>query len=143
MNMVEDRDLTQKRTSHFEGLMARCEEGYLCDVCNEEVESITESDLYLRYVLGEVQPEKLLRTRERHIRCNPVVAQFIVDPLFQAVVCDGPFAKTQLDAQFVAQEEKRITRAWLRLQSLPDSGLTIDQYPFPEVIASWNKPKGE
>ena len=32
--------------------MARCEQGYLCDVCGEEVEDITQSDLYLAYVLA-------------------------------------------------------------------------------------------
>ena len=39
--------------------MALCEQGYLCEVCGEEVETIDESDLYLRYVLGEVDPETL------------------------------------------------------------------------------------
>ena len=34
--------------------MARCDQGYLCEVCGRDVEAITESDLYLRYVLGEV-----------------------------------------------------------------------------------------
>ena len=34
--------------------MARCDQGYLCEVCGAEVEEITESDLYLAYVLGEV-----------------------------------------------------------------------------------------
>ena len=28
--------------------MARCDQGYLCDVCGQDVEAITESDLYLR-----------------------------------------------------------------------------------------------
>ena len=32
--------------------MAKCEEGYLCDVCGGDVEAITDSDLYLRYVVG-------------------------------------------------------------------------------------------
>src|SRR5262249_26300165 len=30
------------------GPMARCEQGYRCDVCGQEVEAINESDLYLR-----------------------------------------------------------------------------------------------
>ena len=34
--------------------MVRCELGYICDVCGEDVEEIIHSDLYLRYVLGEV-----------------------------------------------------------------------------------------
>ena len=29
--------------------MARCDQGYLCDVCGDEVENIRESDLYLRF----------------------------------------------------------------------------------------------
>ena len=39
--------------------MAGCERGYLCTVCGQEVEEITDSDLYLRYVLGEVEWEVL------------------------------------------------------------------------------------
>ena len=58
--------------------MARCDEGYRCEVCGRDVEAITESDLYLRYVLGEVPLERLHLQRERHISCNPALAQFIV-----------------------------------------------------------------
>ena len=36
--------------------VARCEEGYLCDVCGGDVEAITDSDLYLRYVIGAIDP---------------------------------------------------------------------------------------
>jgi len=119
--------------------MARCEQGYLCDVCGREVEQLTESDLYLRYVLGEVSPEQLTRHPERHIRCHPSLAQFIVAPDFAPVVCDGPFAKTGLDAAFVAEQEARVTRAWRRLQELPTLGLSIEEYPLPEVRAAWGK----
>ena len=42
--------------------MVRCEQGYRCDVCGQDVEEIVDSDLYLRYVLGEVPPELLLNT---------------------------------------------------------------------------------
>jgi hypothetical protein len=120
--------------------MAICEQGYLCDVCGGDVEEITQSDLYLRYVLGEVHPEKLHVLRERHIRCNPVTAQFIVDPQFEPVRCEGDFAKEKLDPAFVTQEEARVTRGWRRLQELPTLGLaTIQEYPLPEVIAAWRK----
>ncbi len=51
--------------------MARCERGYLCEVCGAEVEEIIDSDLYLAYVLGEVPSEELHLRHERHIRCNP------------------------------------------------------------------------
>ena len=110
--------------------MARCEQGYLCEVCGGDVEAITESDLYLRYVLGEVLPEKLLATRERHIRCNPALAQYIVAPAFEAVVVSGAFAKAELDPAFVTDEERRVTRGWRRLQAIPTLGLTIAEYPL-------------
>ena len=87
--------------------MARCEKGYMCDVCGEEVEVITDSDLYLRYILGEVTPEVLTHSQERHLRCNPAVAQFIVDPGFDPVGCEGVFDKKEMDAEFVRREEER------------------------------------
>jgi hypothetical protein len=111
--------------------MARCEQGYLCDVCGGEVGEITESDLYLRYVLREVPPEQLHLLPERHIRCNPALAQYIVDPAFEPVHCEGVFAKEQMDPAFVAAEEARVTRGWRRLQELPRLGLAIIDYPLP------------
>jgi hypothetical protein len=124
--------------------MALCEQGYLCDVCGGDVEALTESDLYLRYVLGEVAPEQLHLLRERHIRCNPVLAQFIVDSRFPAVACEGAFAKSQLDPAYVAEQEARVSRGWRRLQEIPALGLTkIHDYPLPEVIAAWQAAAGE
>jgi hypothetical protein len=113
--------------------MARCEQGYLCQVCGLEVAEITESDLYLRYVLGEVPPEQLHLLPELHIRCNPSTAQYIVDAAFPPVVCDGPFTKTVLDAAYVAAEEDRVTRGWRRLQELPSLGIPIIDYPLAAV----------
>jgi hypothetical protein len=115
--------------------MARCEQGYLCEVCGQDVGEITESDLYLRYVLGEVPPEQLHLARERHVRCNPALAQYVVDPAFPPVRCEGPFAKDTLDPEYVAGEEARVTRGWRRLQELPALGLPIIEYPLPEVCA--------
>jgi hypothetical protein len=119
--------------------MAGCEQGYLCDVCGQEVEVITDSDLYLRYVLGEVSPLELPTTRERHVLCNPATAQYIVDPAFPPVRCEGAFAKEFLDPTFVAEEEQRVTRAWRRLQQLPTLGLPITEYPLPEVLQAWGE----
>ena len=113
--------------------MARCEQGYLCDVCGAEVAEMTDSDLYLRYILGEVPMEQLHLSRERHIRCNPATAQFIVDAAFAPARCEGPFAKEALDSDFVREQEERITRAWRRLQALPALPLPIVEYPLPEV----------
>jgi hypothetical protein len=117
--------------------MVRCEEGYLCDVCGAEVEAITESDLYLRYVMGEVSPLELPTQRDRHIRCNPETAQYITDPDFPPLRCPGPFAKEHLDAEYVARQERLVTRGWRRLQEIPALGLAIPQYPLPEVLEAW------
>ena len=117
--------------------MARCDQGYICDVCGQDVEAIVDSDLYLRYVLGEVRPEALTASPERHIRCNPALAQFIMDPAFPPVRCEGVFAKEQLDAEFVDEEEARVTRGWRRLQEVPTLGVPVTEYPLPEVRRAW------
>ena len=110
----------------------KCDEGYVCAVCGRDVADITESDLYLRYVLGEVPLEQLHLQPEHHIRCNPALAQFIVDPCFDAVSCDGPFGKGNLDREFVSSEELRVTRGWRRLQEIPTLGLAIPEYPLKQ-----------
>jgi hypothetical protein len=112
--------------------MARCEQGYLCDVCGRDVEAITESDLYLRYVLGEVPIFQLHQLRERHIRCNPAVAQYIVDARFEPVVCEGPFDKRNFDKDMIAAEEARVIRGWRRLQEIPTLGVALDEYPLKD-----------
>ena len=114
--------------------MARCEQGYLCDICGKDVEEIVESDLYLRYVIGMVDPETLHTVPERHIRCNPALAQFIVDAEFEPVAIDGPFDKRQLDADFVRMREQLVTLGWKRLRELGPLNLPIIEYPLPEVI---------
>lgn len=119
--------------------VARCEEGYLCDVCGRDVEDITESDLYLRYVLGEVDPETLHVSPERHIRCNPTLAQFVVADGFEPVVVEGPFAKSELDPDFVREEEQRVTRGYLRLREIfrMIEPIPITDYPLPGALDRW------
>ena len=113
--------------------MAKCELGYLCEVCGEEVEDITDSDLYLRYVLGEIPARNLMTAPERHLRCNPVDAQFIIDPGFEPVIVDGPFDKRHLDPGDVAKREARTTAAWRRLQEVRGLGLPISDYPLDRM----------
>lgn len=110
--------------------MAKCDEGYRCEVCGRDVEAVTESDLYLRYVLGEVPLERLHLQPERHVRCNPALAQYINDDRFEPVGCPGPFSKAEFDADYVRDEERRVTRGWRRLQALPTLGLSIPEYPL-------------
>jgi hypothetical protein len=97
-----------------------------------EVEEITESKLYLQYVLGEVPADMLQRQPEAHIRCDPVLAQFIVTDDFDAPVVSGSFSKALLDPDFVRSEESRVTRGYLRLLEIAGAGLPIWDYPLPE-----------
>jgi hypothetical protein len=117
--------------------MAKCEQGYLCSVCGGDVENITESDLYLRYVIGQIHPEQLHVSPERHIRCNPALAQFITAPDFPPIFAAGPFDKRLLDPEFVRQQEILVTRGFQRLQEIISPALPIIEYPLPEVIARW------
>lgn len=123
--------------------MAKCDEGYLCEVCGEDVAEIVDSDLYLRYVIGELDPEVLHTTKERHIRCNPVVAQFIVDPEFQPpVAVEGAFDKRLLDEEYVRERERLVTRGWRRLREVLDTEAAIINYPLPEVQAEIRRKAG-
>ena len=113
--------------------MARCDEGYICEVCGEEVHHIGDSDLYLRFVIGEIDGRALLATSERHLRCNPSEAQFIVDDGFTpGVVVEGAFDKRTLDVEFVRQRETLVTRGWRRLQELRGLRVPINEYPLEE-----------
>ena len=114
--------------------MAKCDEGYICDVCGQDVAAMTDSDLYLRFVIGMIEPEVLHTARERHLRCNPALAQFIVDERFSPVVVEGPFDKRQLDPEFVRQREELVTRGYGRLWELErGQEPRIIDYPLPEV----------
>ncbi len=115
--------------------MAKCEQGYLCDVCGQDVAELVDSDLYLRYVTGMLDPEVLHTTNERHIRCNPVLAQFIVADDFEPVVVEGAFDKRKLDSLFVREREQLVMRGWQRLKAVAGLGMPIIEYPLPEVIA--------
>lgn len=112
--------------------MARCDEGYSCDRCGEYVSDLQASELYLRYVLGVVPLGDLPREPERHIRCAPEFAQFIVDERFEPVVCDDPaFDKRRLPEPVRTRQERIFTAAWRRLQEVRDLGLAVDEYPLP------------
>lgn len=105
--------------------MAKCDQGYLCEVCGEEVSSIVKSDLYLRYVLGQVDAEKLHVSPERHLGCNPVLAQYIDDERFSPVWVEGEFDKRGLDPDFVREQMQRVSRAYRRLWEIARSKTPI------------------
>jgi len=110
--------------------MARCEEGYRCDVCGKDVELLVESDLYLRYVIGLVDATLLHSSTERHIRCNPVLAQFIVADDFDPITVAGDFDKRQLDPRWVQERERLVTRGWRRLVELGNQNIAVGEYPL-------------
>ncbi len=116
--------------------MAKCDEGYLCQVCGQDVASITDSDLYLRYVLGQVDPEVLHTTPERHLRCNPLLAQFIRDERFPLVVVEGPMSTSKLDPEYVRQRTAWVTRGYARLweirELLTRQEVSILDFPLSE-----------
>lgn len=120
--------------------MAMCEQGYLCEVCGEDVENLSQSDLYLRFVIGELDPEVLHTASERHIRCNPVLAQFIEHPEFPRVDVTGPFDCRTLDPAFVRQRQDLVTRGFVRLLELeskpgePD----VTSYPLAEIVVRYH-----
>jgi hypothetical protein len=110
----------------------KCDEGYLCVKCGAEVEAILDSALYLRYLLGEVRLEELHLLPECHLGCHRELAQYIVDPDFAPVSCEGFFDKRLIDPDYVRNEESRVTAAWKRLQALPTSGRHLLEYPLDE-----------
>ena len=119
--------------------MAKCDEGYRCAVCGEPVERLRESELYLKFVIGWIDPETLHITPDRHIECNPALAQFIRHAEFEPVECGGAFDKSNLDAAFAAERETLVTRGWARLLELEPLDLPIHEYPLEEVRAKWRE----
>ncbi len=119
--------------------MAKCDEGYRCEVCGEDVTSIVDSDLYLRFVIGELDPEVLHTTPERHIRCNAVLAQFINHSDFEPVMLEGEFAKVNLDADYCRQRSSLVSRGFARLLEIAadDGDRDVTSYPLPEAVAKY------
>ena len=110
--------------------MAKCDEGYNCSVCNQYVESITDSTLYLRYIIGDIPSSVLMSMPEQHIRCDPATAQYIMDDSFPPVVCDDAFDKREFDADYVGMREDLVTRGWQRLQHVKEMKIPISEYPL-------------
>lgn len=117
----------------------KCDEGYPCSVCGGDVTSIIESDLYLRFVIGHLDPENLHTAGERHLRCNPALSQFIVDDRFDPIEAEGDFAKSILDPNHVAERTELITRGYRRLHEIagwPDNR-DVTEYPLPEIVEKY------
>ena len=82
-----------------------------------------------------IATELLHAEPERHIRCNPTLAQFIVAEDFAAIHVEGDFDKSQLDQAHVRKRESLITRGWNRLKEIRSLGeVSILEFPLPEAI---------
>jgi hypothetical protein len=120
--------------------MAKCDEGYLCEVCGGDVAALSDSALYLQYVIGWIDPETLHTRRECHLRCMPNLAQFIDDARFSPpIVVEGPFDRRQMDPSFANERSELVTRGYQRLCELESfrEGMTVIEYPLPEAQARW------
>lgn len=116
--------------------MAECDQGYHCRICGDYVESIVDSEIYLRYVFRDLLFEDLSSVHEAHIWCNGNLAQYITDPRFDKPIhVDPEHDKAGKDPQECRFIERLITRAWQRLQTLPESGLDVTQYPLEDVVS--------
>ena len=133
-----------QRTEVRSTCMAKCDEGYRCEVCGDDVTSIVDSDLYLRFVIGELDPEVLHTSLERHIRCNPVLAQFIEHKAFARTFVEGDFARESLDPQFVIERTDLVSRGYARLLEIAatEGDRNVTQYPLPEAIEKYRAGKG-
>ena len=117
--------------------MAKCDEGYLCQVCGQAVKRLDESALYLQYVVGWISSDEIHTRPECHLRCQPTLAQFIVHKSFAAVELSKDFelSKERLDSDFARQREKLVTAGYERLRQLQRnrSEIPIEQYPLSAV----------
>lgn len=121
--------------------MAKCDEGYLCQVCGKAVDGLPESALYLQYVIGWIDPETLHTRRECHLRCQPSLAQFVEHEQFEPVQVEGDFDRRTMDPAFVRERVELISRGYARLVELQKKrkGLTIHDYLLPEFAGRWSQ----
>lgn len=120
--------------------MAKCEEGYLCEVCGGDVEHLRESALYLQFILGWIDPETLHTRRECHLLCAPALAQFIDDPLFASLAStQGEFDRSKLDPAFAAARAALVTRGYRRLCEIDAmrERPAVIEYLLPECAQRW------
>jgi len=112
--------------------MAACDEGYPCQTCGQPVKNIVDSALYLHFVLGDVQVHQLFNHPERHLHCEPELAQYIVHEKFEAPEVTGEQDKRRLSDEERMVREERITAAWVRLREVRQLGIPITEYPLVE-----------
>ncbi len=121
--------------------MAKCDQGYICEVCGQDVEAMIDSALYLQYIVGWVDPETLHVRPECHIRCLPSLAQFIEDIRFDPpTVLDDSLSKWFLDAEFVRQQTALVSRGYRRLWEIynDESPPPVTEYPLAELRERWH-----
>lgn len=121
--------------------MAQCDQGYLCQVCGHEVDKITDSSLYLRFVIGEIDPEVLHLAPDSHLACTPTLSQFIDDERLSTThAAPEMFARKHLDPAFAHTRACLVTKGYRRLWEIAKNRArfqAVRDYPLPEVIQKW------
>src|SRR5690349_5283066 len=98
-----------------------------CDKCGKPVVK-REDATWLNVEAGYMNGLGLLVYGNRHIRCSPSRAQYIVHPDFAPVIDPRPeFDKTLVPEDERREMTRRYTDAWLRLQ----------KGEFPLVFNNW------
>ncbi|MFM2220037.1 MAG: hypothetical protein RL240_4355 [Planctomycetota bacterium] len=116
--------------------MAKCDQGYLCRVCGKEVDQMIDSELYLRFIIGEIDAELLHLSPECHLACNPTLSQFIDDERFsKAVQAPEGFRIVDLDPRYVELRISLVSRGYRRLWEIRKERSrfpTIQAYPLDQ-----------
>ena len=75
------------------------------------------------------------------MRCAPAFSQFISDERYGIPsVVEGPFAKSQLDFEYVETRTVLVSRGYSRLWEIRKERrkpLTVVEYPLPEYSEKW------
>jgi len=105
--------------------VAKCDQGYNCEICGEPVKNIIESSLYLRYVLGEVQLHELFGAPERHLHCDHELSRYIRHEKYtHSTGVEPP------DPEAESERIERVTRGYERLREVVSQGIPITEYPL-------------
>ena len=86
--------------------MAALRRSYLCEVCGQDVAVVTDSDLYLRYVLARCHWNACTASRSGTWAATRPPPSTFVDAAFSLVSVPGDFGKASLDPAFVGPKRR-------------------------------------
>jgi hypothetical protein len=93
-----------------------------------------DSELYLRFIIGEIDAELLHLSPECHLACNPTLSQFIDDERFSRdFQAPEGFRIADLDPHYVELRTSLVSRGYRRLWEIRKERnrfATIQAYPL-------------